>query len=82
MQDLHEVTNDPQLRARNMILDIPHPNGGTYTGLGNPVKSAAEGEGGFRAARPLGADTDDVLAEWLGLHRDEIAAVRRSGACG
>lgn len=82
LQDLQEATDDAQLRARGMVRDIPHPSGGTYTGLGNPVRSAAEGETEFHAAPDLGADTDDVLGTWLAMTPDEIAEVRAAGACG
>lgn len=82
LHDLDDVTADPQLKARGMVRDIPHPKGGSYTGLGNPVHSAVEGETEFRPAPELAADTDAVLGEWLGLARGDIDAIRESGACG
>jgi crotonobetainyl-CoA:carnitine CoA-transferase CaiB-like acyl-CoA transferase len=56
----------------------PHDDGGVLPGL--PWHSSFGQISG--PAPPLGADTETVLDDVLGLPADEIAALRRSGALG
>lgn len=82
LHDMRQVSEDPQLRARGMVRELPHPDGGTYVGLGDPVRSVNEGESAFAPAPHLGAGTDAVLREWLGADETEVGRIRDSGACG
>jgi formyl-CoA transferase/CoA:oxalate CoA-transferase len=79
INDMAEVFADPQVRARAMYVELPHPALGVLKTTGVPVKlSASPGE--VRLAPPaLGADTEAVLAG-DGFSADEIAALRRAGA--
>jgi formyl-CoA transferase/CoA:oxalate CoA-transferase len=59
-----------------MLVELPHPEIGTFKTTGLPIKlSATPGE---IARRPplLGEHTDEVLGEWL--DADEIARLRRA----
>lgn len=61
---IDEVLQNPQLKARNQLVDIEHPTAGTYTTHGVTV-SLSDTPGSIRRAPPvLGAHTDEVLAEW------------------
>jgi crotonobetainyl-CoA:carnitine CoA-transferase CaiB-like acyl-CoA transferase len=77
--DLGQVFADPQVRARQMLVEMPHPEVGTYRTTGLPVKlSRTPG----RIARPPplhGEHTEEVLLE-CGLSREEIAGLREQGA--
>ena len=78
INDMAEVFADPQVRAREMYVELPHPAIGTMKTTGVPVKLSAT-PGGAQVAPPdLGADTDAVLAA-LGFERDEIADLRAAG---
>lgn len=72
-----EVVDDEQVRAREMIVDVPHS---TVTGLrlaGLPIKFAAT-PGAIRRPPPLlGQHTEEVLLE-LGLARDEVCHLGKS----
>jgi crotonobetainyl-CoA:carnitine CoA-transferase CaiB-like acyl-CoA transferase len=61
INSIAEVFSDPQVLARGMRLDLPHPLAGTVPQVANPVKfSRTPIE--YRGAPPLlGADTEAVL---------------------
>jgi crotonobetainyl-CoA:carnitine CoA-transferase CaiB-like acyl-CoA transferase len=74
-----QVFADPQVQAREMVVELPHPTAGTVRVTGNPVK-LSETPGAVRTAPPLlGQHTDAVLA-FLGYDAEAIAALRAAGA--
>ncbi len=63
VSDIKRVSEDPQVRHRQMILDIPHPNGGTVKQVGPPMKFS-ETPLEIRYSSPkLGQHTREVLLE-------------------
>jgi len=61
VRTIAEAIEDPQLRARNMVLAIEHPDLGTIANLGNPVK-LSRSPSVVRLPPPrLGEHTDEVL---------------------
>ena len=70
---------DPQVRAREMTVEMPHPLAGRVRLVASPIKLAATPVRYRRAPPLLGSDTDAVLAE-LGLDAAAIAALRANGA--
>ncbi len=81
---LSQVFNDPQTLARQMRITMPHEaaQGGEVDLIGNPLK-LSETPVTYRHAPPqLGAHTDDVLRDTLGLAEHEIEALRASGVIG
>lgn len=79
---LDQVFDDPQVRARDLRIDLPHPLGGTVPMVGSPLKlSATPVE--YRAAPPLlGADTRAVLREHLDLGDAQVDALAAQGVIG
>jgi crotonobetainyl-CoA:carnitine CoA-transferase CaiB-like acyl-CoA transferase len=77
---LDRVMKDPQLRHRNMVLDLQSSDGRKASVTGNPMKftdAAPEG----RAYPPgLGAHTAAVLKDVLDLSTDDIAELLRANA--
>ncbi|MSQ28837.1 MAG: hypothetical protein EXR51_12005, partial [Dehalococcoidia bacterium] len=74
-----EMANDPHVRAREMIVDLPHPTLGTVHQTGFAPK-LSKTPGGFRNfAASTGQHTQDVLAG-LGLSAADIEELRASGA--
>ena len=70
-----EMVNDPQVRARGMVVEVEHPRHGTVTEFGVPIKLSGT-PGAVRAAAPYtGEHTDAVLRE-LGMGADEIQRLR------
>jgi CoA:oxalate CoA-transferase len=66
VQNMVEVLQDPQLRARNMILPVtPQPGGPVFTAPGNPIKmSSLPDQTALPSAPRLDGDRADIL-DWL-----------------
>ena len=64
INDMAEVFADPQVTARDMVVELEHPLAGTTQNIGIPIK-LSETPGSVRTAAPtLGQHTDAVLAEY------------------
>ena len=73
---LSQVFEDPQVVARNMVLEMPHSSGATVRVVANPVK-LSETPVDYRIAPPLlGEHTNAVLTERLGLDTAALATLR------
>lgn len=79
VNDLAEAIADPQLRAREMIVELDHPELGPLPQVGTPLKFAQHPAGARGAAPALGADTRQVLDE-AGYEQREIEALVATGA--
>jgi len=74
--DLEQVFSDPQVLARQMLVELPHPELGTFKTTGLPVK-LERSPGAIQRPPPLhGEHTEEVLLE-CGLARDEVARLRQ-----
>lgn len=81
--DADDLARDPHVRAHQMLLEVPRPDGGSPLRVaGNPVKLSDTPEGPARPWPTLGEHTDAILAADLGLGQGEIAALRAKGAIG
>lgn len=79
IQTIEEVFSDPQVLARNMLVDVDHPQLGAIPTVANPIKfSSTQTEYG-KAPPRLGEDTEQVLRSILGLSTEEISELRESG---
>ena len=79
MLTLDELENDPQIRARNMIVEVETPSGETVKQVGISVK-LSETPGSIRSLAPtLGQHTDAILAD-LAYTPQDIARWRADGA--
>jgi crotonobetainyl-CoA:carnitine CoA-transferase CaiB-like acyl-CoA transferase len=78
---LDETFSDPHVLAREMVIEVDHPEFGKVRQVGIGPKFS-ETPGGVRATGPeRGRDTDEVLRE-AGCTDDELKAMRASGAAG
>lgn len=78
--DMAEVVGSPQLRAREMFVEVAGTPIGTAVLTGNPVKLDASPATIRTPPQRVGADTDRVLREVAGLGPASIEALRASGA--
>jgi len=73
-----EIVRDPQVRAREMVVEIDHPSAGRIPVPGLPIK-CSQTPGSIRRPPPrLGEHTAEVLAE-LGVPSEEIPRLGRLG---
>ncbi len=79
INSIGEVFAEPQLAAREMQIDLPHPTAGNAKLVGNPIKLSRTPVD-YRNAPPLlGENTTEVLREVLGYSPEQIAALVRQG---
>jgi crotonobetainyl-CoA:carnitine CoA-transferase CaiB-like acyl-CoA transferase len=73
------VLTDPQVKARQMVVEMRHPRLGAVPTLGTPVK--VDGGMGLAVSPPpsLGEHTDAVLREILEYSDERLADLRRAG---
>ncbi|GLR81343.1 hypothetical protein GCM10007856_40280 [Azospirillum oryzae] len=79
INDLTAVFEDPQVRARNIHQDLPHPTQGSVPTVASPIRYSGTPLVHDTAPPTLGQHTDTVLAESLGLSGADIAALRDKG---
>lgn len=75
-----QVIDDPHVAARNMLIEIPRPDGGDpVLTPGNPIKMSKVSEGPDVRMPWLGEHTDEVLGTELGLDDAALARLRADG---
>jgi CoA:oxalate CoA-transferase len=82
INSIDDVVHDPQVLAREMIQTVEHPVAGSTLLPGVPIKLSSTPGSIRRPAPVLGAHTDEVLREWLGMAEDKIREMRKRGAFG
>ena len=76
VQTVDQVFKAPQVLHREMLVEVDHPTAGTVSMAGIPVKFSLT-PASVRLPPPLlGQHTEEVLATWLGMNREEIAELK------
>jgi formyl-CoA transferase len=76
---LDQVFADPQLLARGMRTDLPHPLSGTVPQVGNPLHFSATPVAYTQAPPLLGEHTTAVLSQRLGVSAESLADLAARG---
>ena len=79
---LDQVFAEPQLAARGLRMDLPHPLAGTVPQVGTPIRFSATAPDYERPPPLLGEHTAEVLRRRLKLSDDEIAVLAARGVIG
>ena len=69
IQTIDQVFAHPQVIARDIWKNIPHPTGGSSPTTASPMNFSATPVQYRRAAPTLGQHTDEVLSEILGIKK-------------
>lgn len=81
VNDVREALADPQVLARDMIVEVEHPDFGPLREVRSPVRTEGEIRHPARAPR-LGEHTDQILREVLSYSDGTIARLRETGVIG
>ncbi len=73
---------DPQVAARDMLVEMEHPTVGRLRSIGNPIKTPPMPEGPFEPPPLHGQHTDEVLRDVLGYSAERIDQLRESKVIG
>jgi crotonobetainyl-CoA:carnitine CoA-transferase CaiB-like acyl-CoA transferase len=79
VNQIGDMLADPQVAARDMVIEVDHPRAGRTQALGMPLKFS---EGGGEMTRPaplLGQHSREILGQF-GYSAQEIAALAQAGA--
>ena len=76
--DSADIFSDEHLAAREMIVEVDHPERGTLKYPGCPIKMSRSEKLEIKPAPRLGSHNEEVLSE-LGLDSGEIDELRRKG---
>jgi crotonobetainyl-CoA:carnitine CoA-transferase CaiB-like acyl-CoA transferase len=80
VNDFAQALSDPQILARDMVVDVPLPGGTSVPMPGIPMKFSDAPTPAFNAPPTLGRDTRTVLADLLGYDAAKIDALRENRA--
>ncbi len=79
INDLAQMFADPQVKARGLAIDIPHPLAGSVPQVASPIR-LSETPVEYRNAPPLlGEHTEQVLGDVLGLAAVDVQRLREAG---
>ena len=70
-----DALNDEQVKHRNMIVEVEHPDGGFVKMPGNPVKMSYTNEESYSSPPHLGTDTREILKNWSKYEDDKIESL-------
>jgi CoA:oxalate CoA-transferase len=74
-----ETACDPQIAARDMIIDIDHPSAGNFKLVNTPFKFSRTPCRQAKISPELGENNSAVLSEWLGMGDEQIKRLKETG---
>jgi formyl-CoA transferase len=77
VNNMENLFNDPQVKHRDMIAEVPHPTIGTLKLAGAPVKYSETPAQVKQAPPILGQHTEEILEKVLGYAPEKIDRLRR-----
>ncbi len=78
---LEDVFADPQVQARDMVIEMEHPSTGGRPAklIGSPIKLSETPVSYRRSPPTMGQHTAEVLGEYLNMSADDVAGLRDRG---
>lgn len=79
IMNVEQVVNDPQVKARDMIVEMDHPEAGKLRVPGVPIKFSATPAGIKCPAPGLGQHNVEIYKELLGMSKEEVDQLKEKG---
>jgi len=76
VNNIAQVATDPQIAARDMIIEVRHPQAGSFRVVNNPFKFSRTPCRAEQASPDLSEHTPEVLSRLLGLTEAEISQLK------
>ncbi|MFF3948085.1 formyl-CoA transferase [Streptomyces sp. NPDC001902] len=73
-----EIIDDASLKANDIVVEVDHPERGTYTTVGNPLK-LSDSPTTIHRSPLLGEHNHDIYTTELGIHEDELPGLKALG---
>jgi len=73
-----EIIEDPSLRDNEIVVEVEHPERGSYVTVGSPLK-LSDSPADIRRSPLLGEHNHDIYATELGLSAAELAELQTNG---
>ncbi len=77
VNSIAQAAADPQIKARNMIIDVEQPGAGIFKVVNSPFRFSRTQEEKRGHAPILGEHTEEILASLLGISGGEIAQLKQ-----
>ncbi len=79
INDMAQVFDSPQIRHRELRIELDHALAGPVPLVANPIRFSGEAREPALAPPVLGQHTDEILGGLLGMAADDIAKLREAG---
>jgi len=73
-----ELIEDASLSERGIVVEVPHPQRGTFKTVGCPMK-LSDSPVEVRSSPLLGEHTSEILADVMGYNDEQVAQLREEG---
>ncbi|MEO0547480.1 MAG: formyl-CoA transferase [Pseudomonadota bacterium] len=81
VMSMKDIADDPVLRANGTVVEVDHPQRGTYLSVGSPIR-LSDSPNEVTRSPLLGEHTAEILGEMLGYDADRVEQVFASGSVG
>jgi len=79
VNNIEQAANDPQIAARDMIIEVEHPEAGKFRVVNTPFKFSRTSYKVEKASPDLGQHNREVLSQLLGMTDEDIDKLEESG---
>ena len=79
VNNIEQAANDPQIAARDMIIEVEHPEAGKFRVVNTPFKFSRTSYKVGKASPDLGQHNREVLSQLLGMTDEDIDKLEESG---
>ena len=78
VNNFSQACEDPQIKARNMVVELPHPKFGKIHNINSPIKYSRTPLSIRNLAPKIGQNSVEIL-QWLNYTREEIKGFKKRG---